>query len=251
VKRIPIILFLLAAGCGARPDTMAHQDLPAVKSQAEYDSEYRQAYLDAPQAEKARMIRRVVDLEIEAGQQEEAKAWIRRGLDDKRDVVYTDAPAKELLAEVVKERADAKAAALTAEAATKEQKEREAREALIAERKANSAHAEAVRAETKRLEAEAAKAAKAANETNENGLVLLDDTVKSEDGSITGIVENRRGHTVKYAQISFNLYDADHAQIGSAFANINGLEAGGKWHFKAYKFGVRSAYYKFSALSGF
>jgi hypothetical protein len=62
---------------------------------------------------------------------------------------------------------------------------------------------------------------------------------------------NRRGVKLMYAQITFNLYDSSGAQVGSAIANINGLEAGGRWNFKASTFGTDFKKYKFSELSGF
>jgi len=105
-----------------------------------------------------------------------------------------------------------------------------------------------------RLEEEEA-ARKAEVELDVNGLVLLRKTVEGSTGKfggkITGIVENRRKRKLSYAQISFNLYDSSGAQIGSAIANINGLEPGGKWKFEATTFGTDFDKYKFSELSGF
>ena len=40
-------------------------------------------------------------------------------------------------------------------------------------------------------------------------------------------------------------------QVGSAIGNINGLEPGGTWKFKATSLGVGFVKYKFSELSGF
>lgn len=61
---------------------------------------------------------------------------------------------------------------------------------------------------------------------------------------------NRRARTLSYAQITFNVYDASGAQVGSALANINGLEPGARWNFKAVSF-TKGTTYKFSKLSGF
>ena len=70
-------------------------------------------------------------------------------------------------------------------------------------------------------------------------------------GTIKGVVENRRSRKLNYAQITFNLYDKSGAQVGSAMANINGLEPGGRWKFEANSFGKDFSRYKFSELTGF
>jgi hypothetical protein len=93
---------------------------------------------------------------------------------------------------------------------------------------------------------------KAEEEYDADGLVLLRKTVNSFDTKITGTVVNRRSSKLRYAQITFNLYDASGAQVGTAIANINGLESGGRWNFTAISFGINNvSTYKFSELSGF
>lgn len=108
--------------------------------------------------------------------------------------------------------------------------------------------------EQERLAAKLA-ARKAEYELDVNGLVLMRKTVTGNTngfgGTITGIVENRRSGKLSYAQITFNLYDESGAQVGSAMANINGLEPGGKWKFEATSFGKDFTTYKFSELTGF
>ena len=47
------------------------------------------------------------------------------------------------------------------------------------------------------------------------------------------------------------VYDESGAQVGSAMANINGLEPRGKWKFEATSFGTDFSTYKFSELTGF
>ena len=141
--------------------------------------------------------------------------------------------------------------------------ERNRRQAELAERKrqeearlaqeAAIAKAETQRKQRARAEAEAAR--KAEEEYDANGLVLMRKSVEGKDGEfggdITGIVVNRRSRKLGYAQITFNLYDESGAQVGSAIGNINGLEAGGTWKFKASSLGVNFVKYKFSELSGF
>ena len=102
--------------------------------------------------------------------------------------------------------------------------------------------------------AKAEAARKAEEEYESDGLVLMRKSVKSENGllgiTVTGTVVNRRSKTHSYAQITFNIYDASDAQIGSAVANINGLEPGSRWNFKAVSF-IDGATYRFSKLSGY
>ena len=62
---------------------------------------------------------------------------------------------------------------------------------------------------------------------------------------------SRRSRKLTYAQITFNLYDDSGAQVGTAMANINGLEPGGRWKFKATTFGTQFSKYKINDLTGF
>ena len=50
---------------------------------------------------------------------------------------------------------------------------------------------------------------------------------------INGSLKNISGKDLSYAQIQFNLYDEDGAQIGSAWTNINNLDADGIWKYEA------------------
>lgn len=50
---------------------------------------------------------------------------------------------------------------------------------------------------------------------------------------ITGTLTNNTEDEKSYIQVSYNLYDADGAQIGTALANTNNLKAGGAWKFEA------------------
>ncbi|MBM6775186.1 FxLYD domain-containing protein [Olsenella profusa] len=50
---------------------------------------------------------------------------------------------------------------------------------------------------------------------------------------IGGTLTNNTDHEVSYIQVEYNLYDADGAQIGTALANTNNLQPGGKWKFEA------------------
>jgi hypothetical protein len=107
----------------------------------------------------------------------------------------------------------------------------------------------------KKKEADAEAARRAEEEHDAKGLILLLKTVKGLNGEftmeITGTVVNRRANKLRYAQITFNVYDASGAQVGTALANISGLEADGRWNFKAVYLGTNGKKYKFSELSGF
>lgn len=50
---------------------------------------------------------------------------------------------------------------------------------------------------------------------------------------IKGIIKNNSGKDCTYVQVTFNLYDAEGNQVGTALANINNLEKDGTWKFKA------------------
>ena len=50
---------------------------------------------------------------------------------------------------------------------------------------------------------------------------------------IEGEIKNNTDKTYSYVQVTFNLYDANGAQLGTALDNINNLEANGTWKYKA------------------
>lgn len=54
---------------------------------------------------------------------------------------------------------------------------------------------------------------------------------------VRGEVVNKTGREVGYAQISFSGKDSSGAQVGTALANTNNLESGGRWKFDALFFG--------------
>lgn len=68
-------------------------------------------------------------------------------------------------------------------------------------------------------------------------LELVDNAVTEEKDAfslhLVGTVRNNRAKDYSYAQITFNLFDADGNQIGTAMDNINNLKSGGTWKFKA------------------
>lgn len=67
---------------------------------------------------------------------------------------------------------------------------------------------------------------------------------------IVGTVKNNSKKTYSYVQIQFNLYDASGAQVGSTMANVNNLEPGGLWKFKALILEDATASYKLLDITG-
>ena len=51
---------------------------------------------------------------------------------------------------------------------------------------------------------------------------------------IEGNVTNNTGSTISYAEIDFNIFNADMQQIGSEMDNCLNLEPGTTWHFKVF-----------------
>jgi uncharacterized protein YdeI (YjbR/CyaY-like superfamily) len=70
---------------------------------------------------------------------------------------------------------------------------------------------------------------------------------------LKGIVKNNSGKDCTYVQITFNLYDKDGNQIGTALANVNNLEKDGTWKFKALGMDVDGeiASYKLAEITGY
>lgn len=68
---------------------------------------------------------------------------------------------------------------------------------------------------------------------------------------ISGSLVNNTSRQTNYLQITFNLYDEDGALIGSAMDNINYLDAGGVWKFKALAFEDDFASYELAEVTGF
>ena len=50
---------------------------------------------------------------------------------------------------------------------------------------------------------------------------------------VSGVIKNNTNKKYSYVQVEINLYDGSGAQVGSTLDNINNLEPGGTWKFKA------------------
>lgn len=70
---------------------------------------------------------------------------------------------------------------------------------------------------------------------------------------ISGVYTNKAGKDLSYVQVSYNLFDADGNQIGTALANTNNLADGGTWKFEAFGSAAvdEVASYKIGDVTGF
>lgn len=68
---------------------------------------------------------------------------------------------------------------------------------------------------------------------------------------ICGTVINNSNRTIGYVQIEINLYDSDMSLVDSTLDNINNLEPGSKWKFKAPVLEDNVSSYKIKDVSGF
>lgn len=50
---------------------------------------------------------------------------------------------------------------------------------------------------------------------------------------VVGVIKNNSNKKYSYVQVEINLYDESGAQVGSTLDNLNNLEPGGTWKFKA------------------
>ena len=256
----------------ARPELLARDAIQAIQ-QRRYSIAVKRlkAYLANPRSDKKPVATQVLKLVEILLDDDKAQASLKAMSDGQIKSLSEDgklpddlATANAVLTAAVKaalvrnipqerNRREAEERARVAEKAKREEEkaERERAQAEL-QRKAleryNNAQDEA------RARVEAARKAK--EEYDENGLVLLWKTVKWTRGqfgvTVTGTVVNRRGHALHYAQITFRLFDDSGAQVGTAIANINGLESGDRWNFKATGgFGDNAAGCKLGELSGF
>lgn len=68
---------------------------------------------------------------------------------------------------------------------------------------------------------------------------------------IEGEIKNNTDKSYSYVQVTFNLYDANGAQLGTAVDNINNLEANATWKYKALGLVTEKvSSYKFAEITG-
>ncbi len=84
-------------------------------------------------------------------------------------------------------------------------------------------------------------------------LQVVNATTKSDEYTryVTGTVRNNTEHTYSYVQISINLYDGSRNQVGSTMANVNNLEPGSTWNFKAIVLEDSATSFKVKEVTGF
>jgi len=189
---------------------------------------------DVPsKSERPTVYTRIAEFEIDQGNEKSARSFIERAVQEKVELQQGTKKFNDF-AQVV--RTDL------------EKREREEKSKKEAEDKKRT---ESQAAEEKnRRESQTANEKLAATD----GLELDRESLKGLNdnfgGKITGTVVNKSGKQLRYAQITFKLYDASGAQVGSALANINGLEPGKRWNFEATSFGTKFDTYKLYELSG-
>lgn len=105
----------------------------------------------------------------------------------------------------------------------------------------------AVEAPAASLEAEPAGDAPEEEYVIENVEMTADEFSTTISGTLTNATDKQVG----YIQLSYTLYDADGAQIGTAFANTSNLDAGGVWKFEAVALESDVADYKLADVTGF
>ncbi|MEG0366320.1 MAG: FxLYD domain-containing protein [Coprobacillus sp.] len=67
---------------------------------------------------------------------------------------------------------------------------------------------------------------------------------------IEGTIKNNTDEDKSYVQVTFNLFDKEGNQLGTAMTNINDLKAGGTWKFKAMGMKKDIAKYELSEITG-
>lgn len=93
----------------ARDDLAAADRLYAEGQRGEAVAKYKDRFAHLPNDRRAEVIRRVADHEAVSGDGAEARRWVEKGLDAKQDITYESPAARDLLARVQRERAEAEA----------------------------------------------------------------------------------------------------------------------------------------------
>ncbi len=68
---------------------------------------------------------------------------------------------------------------------------------------------------------------------------------------VVGKIRNNTNRTYSYIQVEINLYDKNGNQVGSTLANVNNLEPGAVWSFKAPILEEEAAQFKVAGITGF
>lgn len=99
-------------------------------------------------------------------------------------------------------------------------------------------------------EAKPAKETKKVDRTDPSNYPITNEQIVADEWStkIIGTVTNNSGERASYVQVDYSLYDETGAKIGSAMANISGLEAGERWNFEAMSLESNVASYKLDKM---
>lgn len=90
-------------------------------------------------------------------------------------------------------------------------------------------------------------------EATEKFTLVSDEMVTDSIGScyIEGTIQNNTDKSYSYVQVTFNIYDANGNQLGTAVDNINNLEPNGTWKYKALGLTTEKVTsYKFVEITG-
>ena len=90
-------------------------------------------------------------------------------------------------------------------------------------------------------------------EATEKFTLVSDEMTTDSIGScyIEGTIQNNTDKNYSYVQVTFNLYDKDGAQLGTAMDNINNLEPNATWKYKAMGLTTEKVHsYKFVEITG-
>jgi hypothetical protein len=113
----------------ALDDLAAADRLFAEGKKGEAAAKYKTGYSFAPDGRKPEIVARIADYEAGAGNAAEARRWITTGLDAKLNVTYETQAARDIHAQVQRERAEAEARK-QAEAAKRKAEEEERRKGI-------------------------------------------------------------------------------------------------------------------------
>lgn len=101
----------------------------------------------------------------------------------------------------------------------------------------------------------AAAASTSAESATADKYSIADEQMTGDDYSttISGTFTNLTDSQLGYVSVSYNLFDADGNQLGTAYANTSNLDAGGTWKFEAVGMydQAKVASYKLADVTGF
>ena len=87
-----------------------------------------------------------------------------------------------------------------------------------------------------------------------DSLIVQDHRIERDEYGVryvSGTILNKGNKTFGYAQVEINVYDAAGAQVGSTLANVNNLEPGRPWKFKAVILEDSAVRYEIKGVTGF